>query len=1016
MKHFHSFRVDTTNQCLWRGDERVALAPKAFDLLRYLVEHADRLVTQEEILEALWTDTYVNPEVVKKYILGIRKVLGDRHEKPEFIRTFPKRGYQFVAPVSDDRQVSVAGPASQSKPFIDRPTVRTHIEGCLEKAARGVRQVAFVVGDAGVGKTTFVDLFVQRVGLRPDVRIARGQCIDAFGGQEAYYPVLEAVDQLVRRSDDQQLIQMLRKRAPTWLLQFPALVKADQRDALQRETIGATRERMVREICELFDAIANDRLLIVVLEDVHWADLATLDVLSAFARRREAARVLIIATQRPSAGPVEAPSTRLRHDLAVHGLCEQIALEPFELAEVSEYLALEFDRAAFAADLSSAIHRHSGGNALFVSAVVRALVTNGVVTRDRDAWKLTVAVDRIEPGVPPSLQDMLRTQFDQLSDGEQRVLKAASVIGERFAAWMVAGDAADLAHVEIVCEALAERRLFIRSAGIAELPNATVSPFYEFHHSLYRQAIYRRLSDVARSKLHRAVGERLATLFGPEALALAPQLAMHFEEAHEHERAIQYLMATAANAAQRFAVRDSLDVLQHAKRLVPRLASDRRTPLEIEILERIGDAYYALGAMAESARAYESELTLAVEAGLVHAQVQAQTCFARPLGLLNPDRAIAVLRDAATVGVGLDNPVAQARVDLLAAGARLLYGGWEAGDALICDAADRVVRGSAEATAVHFDRMIYAHVLALRGDAAAALRAADAGIPKSNEMTGVMVHLFALSAQTLALLQLGRYGAALRLIRDNIEMARKNDSDSWLFSYREAWLRTLTMDFAGARRVCDELIRSSVYPTGQANTIGRLASGFEALDQHRCDEARRCFEIVRDPTATPKFFLHWYWRMHAHVGLTRAWLQSGNLANARREAARLIEAALSTADPNLQTLAWETSAQVAITEQRWDDATQSIDRALAALKRAEMPTSAWRVYGTAWDLDQKRGKLDSAAAHHAAARAHIAALAESLEPGEPLRRALLNAPAVRRITQEEPVSNQPHPTSSPSER
>src|SRR5262249_25528657 len=101
VKHFLGFRLDTTNHCLWRAHERGSLARKAFDLLRYLIEHADRLVPQDEILEALWTDTYVNPEVVKKYILGIRKVLGDRRDKPEFIRTFPKRGYQFVAPFTD---------------------------------------------------------------------------------------------------------------------------------------------------------------------------------------------------------------------------------------------------------------------------------------------------------------------------------------------------------------------------------------------------------------------------------------------------------------------------------------------------------------------------------------------------------------------------------------------------------------------------------------------------------------------------------------------------------------------------------------------------------------------------------------------------------------------------------------------------------------------------------------------------------------------------------------------------
>jgi len=97
MKQFHSFRLDTVNHCVWRGEHRVPLTPKAFDVLRYLVEHADRLVTQDEILGALWPETYVNPEVIKKYVLGIRKALGDRRDIPEFIETFPRRGDQVGA-------------------------------------------------------------------------------------------------------------------------------------------------------------------------------------------------------------------------------------------------------------------------------------------------------------------------------------------------------------------------------------------------------------------------------------------------------------------------------------------------------------------------------------------------------------------------------------------------------------------------------------------------------------------------------------------------------------------------------------------------------------------------------------------------------------------------------------------------------------------------------------------------------------------------------------------------------
>src|SRR6267378_1100201 len=102
MKSFQSFRLDVADQCLWRGQARVPIAPKAFDVLRYLVENPGRLVTQDEILEKLWPETYVNPEVFRKYILDIRKTLGDRPDKPEFIETVTKRGYRFIAPVVDE--------------------------------------------------------------------------------------------------------------------------------------------------------------------------------------------------------------------------------------------------------------------------------------------------------------------------------------------------------------------------------------------------------------------------------------------------------------------------------------------------------------------------------------------------------------------------------------------------------------------------------------------------------------------------------------------------------------------------------------------------------------------------------------------------------------------------------------------------------------------------------------------------------------------------------------------------
>src|ERR1700761_1523959 len=102
MKSFKTYRLDTVNHLLWRNGERVPIAPKGFDVLAYLVEHAGRVVAQDELLAALWPETFVNPEVLRKYILEIRKALGDRPNSPEFIETLPKRGYRFVAPVLDE--------------------------------------------------------------------------------------------------------------------------------------------------------------------------------------------------------------------------------------------------------------------------------------------------------------------------------------------------------------------------------------------------------------------------------------------------------------------------------------------------------------------------------------------------------------------------------------------------------------------------------------------------------------------------------------------------------------------------------------------------------------------------------------------------------------------------------------------------------------------------------------------------------------------------------------------------
>ena len=1003
MKRFHSFRLDPLNQCIWRGEQRVPITPKAFDVLRYLVEHPGRLVTQEEILEAVWPGTYVNQEVVKKYILGIRKVLGDRHDKPIFIETFPRRGYQFVAQVIDEGTAAPSAlPLDAKTKMVGRGAALAELDGALRHVLRGQRRVIFVTGEAGIGKTTLVDVFHQRAARNANMRIARGQCVEGFGGKEAYYPMLEALGQLTRGADGSPIVQALATRAPTWLIQFPPLMKAEQREALQREILGATRERMVREICDALEVLTVEHPLLLVFEDLHWVDPSTLDLISALARRRETAKLLLVCTYRPvDVALSQSPLKGLKQDLQIHHLCEEIALERLEESEVAQYLANEFAGGTLSSDLTSLIYRHSGGNALFMVVMVQDMVNKGLIVQEKEGWSLTAPLDKIDPGVPETLQRMLEVQLDELSVPEQRILKSASVVGERFSVWAITSTL-DIApdQIEDLCEGLAETQQFIKSTGIEELSNGSVSAHYEFRHSLYRQVIYRRLSDVSRSKLHRKVGERLKSLCTPgnREQELASELALHFERGREYEHAIRYLRLAAENAAGRFAYRDAIQVLQQALKLVPKVTSSAGAELEIQILEFIGDAHYALGAMADSAEAYAAGGARAAQVGLKAAQVSALTCLMRPFGLIDPDQGMAAIDQAAQVSRSLDDPLLRARTQMLAAASRLVYDTWRKEDADLCASAQQKMRHLGDSCTPPYHQMMYGYVQALQGNYREGYEIFEAFIPKVDETSSLMAHHFALSGKMLSLLYLGQFGDVLRIVRAGKEMAEKNGNDPWLFNFREAWLRTLALDFAGARRLCEFITRANAeYPTGQPETIARIAGGYAELERGNYDQAIEYFRQVGDPQLTPKFFLHWFWRMTARLGLSHVWLESGDLAKAGSEAEVFLESALSTANPYLHALAWEMKSRIAISAQDWDGAQEYVEQALGVLEKFEVPVAAWRVHATAWDLYLHAKNDKVAEAHRACAEAHILTIANSFAPDEPLRQLFLTAAPVHRI-------------------
>ncbi|HJT90263.1 MAG TPA: AAA family ATPase, partial [Bryobacteraceae bacterium] len=225
--------------------------------MQYLVGQAGRLVTQEQILQAVWPETFVQPDVLRKYILEIRRVLEDPPRNPRYIETVSRRGYRFIAPV---REEAPAAPDPEEIParLVGRAVALSELDDALGGVLQGRSQVVFVSGEAGIGKTTLVDTFQQRWARDGRIQIARGQCVEGFGGKEAYYPVLEALGRFMRAPSGEFLRQTLAAQAPTWLIQFPSLVRPEQRELLRREILGATGERMVREFCEALESVTAE--------------------------------------------------------------------------------------------------------------------------------------------------------------------------------------------------------------------------------------------------------------------------------------------------------------------------------------------------------------------------------------------------------------------------------------------------------------------------------------------------------------------------------------------------------------------------------------------------------------------------------------------------------------------------------------------------------------------------------------------------------------------------------------
>src|SRR6185503_11858815 len=393
-------------------------------------------------------------------------------------------------PIIFDKDLT-SGPTA---PFVGRGPELNRLEGALQRAIDGSGRVFFITGEPGIGKTSLSDEFLKRARVRfPGLSVSRGRCVEQYGTGEAYLPFLDAVSALLSGPARDRLAAIMRTSAPTWCWQLPAaFTSTGAIETLQQETIGATKERMMREMGDALGLFATTSPVVVLLEDLHWADPSSVDLLRHLGQRITNQRLLIVGTFRPE--DIERsnhPLKSLKAEMRAHQLSEEIALDLFSAAHIQEYLNDLFAPHRFPAEFSERIHDKTEGHPLFAMNLLQYLQERGDIAKTNEHWGLSRPLSEIELEVPESVRSMISKKVDALGEEEKRTLQYASVEGQEFlstvAANLLGVDEVDLE--ELLARIEKNHRLIV-SRGEEELPDGSLATRYRFAHALYQNFLY----------------------------------------------------------------------------------------------------------------------------------------------------------------------------------------------------------------------------------------------------------------------------------------------------------------------------------------------------------------------------------------------------------------------------------------------------------------------------------------------------------------------------------------------
>ncbi|MBS1252654.1 MAG: hypothetical protein MAG451_01695 [Anaerolineales bacterium] len=599
---------------------------------------------------------------------------GERDGLLEAAGFSPERDLLDVLPPFPDSE-----PSGTDHPFVARQAELAQLNAFLEETRAGLSacghaqaghgQVAFVTGDAGSGKTELVREFARRAQeTHADLIVAGGNCNAYTGVGDPYLPFREilellsgdvevrwaataigrdyihrvwallphVVQTLVNVGPDlvdvfvpaPALLQRATTAAPGdvgWLAELEALVA---RTEAGQHPANVEQHDLFEQYTRVMQSLARQRPLLLVLDDLQWADAGSISLLFHLGRQIQSSRILIVGLYRPA----EVALGRNGHRHPLEPLVNEFQRRfgdcqvDLRTADGREFVQRLLDTEPHRLDgaFLDALHRHTGGNALFTVEMLRGMQERGDLVRDEAGrWANGSPVDW--ETLPARVEGVIGERIGRLSPKLQEILKVASVEGERFTAEVVArvqGDS-EQATVQRLSGELDSRHHLVRWQNNGRF-GAQRSCQYRFRHILFQKHLYNSLDAAERAYLHENVGNALEMLYGTQTeeiaaiAAVAGQLARHFREAGDADRAINHLLQAGKRAVRLSANEEAIAHLAQGLALLETLSNTpERTQRELDLQVTLGPALMASKGYAapEVVQAYARARELCQEMG-----------------------------------------------------------------------------------------------------------------------------------------------------------------------------------------------------------------------------------------------------------------------------------------------------------------------------------------------------------------------------------------------------------------